>query len=74
MGGIAITSEEQILKAFKVRKDHHSQGAWVAPSVKRRTLGFSAGQDLGVLGSEPQVGPTISTEPQLACTLSLSNK
>ena len=42
----------------------YSGGAWVAQLVKRQTLDFSSGHDLGVGGFEPHIRlHTDSAEP-----------
>ena len=37
-------------------------GAWMAWSVKRATLGFGSGRELGVVGSSPALGSALSVE------------
>ena len=67
-----------------IKKCQNVRGAWVAQSVKRPTLDLGSGRDLVVCGIEPRVGlcadsakpvwDSLSDPPQLALSLSLSQK
>ena len=49
----ATSSEKPSLTMLSKRK---IRGTWVAPSVKRPTVGFGSGHDLTVRESEPSMG------------------
>lgn len=53
----AAVTDDPKFEGLKVRR-----GAWVAQLVRRSTLRFCLGQDLGVVGLSPAPGSTFSAE------------